>query len=278
MSTEKNFYNFYYNDDLPVHLLTCGYVTWTEDYYYGPTTRYDYIIHYINQGVMHFTLNGKKYDAHTGEYCIIYPGETASYYLDPSNYGMNFIVTWIGLNCERSDLLMKYLGITENEHIVPCYSTDFTRAVLDIFAYVESVNPKKHSQLKLAAMGLTALDLLKKNDAPRQNKPDYVKSALNYINYKYIDGITVRDISDSLALNRSYFFKLFKQETGMSPEKYLIEFRISKAKELLLIPDITVDKVASAVGFFDPYYFSRVFKKSVGVSPKEYANKYKTEN
>ena len=187
MSTEKNFYNFYYNDDLPVHLLTCGYVTWTEDYYYGPTTRYDYIIHYINQGVMHFTLNGKKYDAHTGEYCIIYPGETASYYLDPSNYGMNFIVTWIGLNCERSDLLMKYLGITENEHIVPCYSTDFTRAVLDIFAYVESVNPKKHSQLKLAAMGLTALDLLKKNDAPRQNKPDYVKSALNYINYKYID-------------------------------------------------------------------------------------------
>ena len=63
MSTEKNFYNFYYNDDLPVHLLTCGYVTWTEDYYYGPTTRYDYIIHYINQGVMHFTLNGKKYDA-----------------------------------------------------------------------------------------------------------------------------------------------------------------------------------------------------------------------
>ena len=124
MKNEKNFYNFYYNDDLPVHLLTCGYVTWAEDYYYGPTTRYDYIIHYINRGVMHFTLNGKKYEAHTGEYCIIYPGETASYYVDPSNYDNAFIVTWIGMNCERSDLLMKYLGVENNEHIVPCYSTD----------------------------------------------------------------------------------------------------------------------------------------------------------
>ena len=72
-----------------------------------------------------------------------------------------------------------------------------------------------------------------------------------------------------MELERSYFHRIFKQETGLSPEEYLIKFRIRRAKELIQ-KGIDFKDIAQSVGIGDVYYFSQVFKKHESMTPSEY--------
>jgi len=76
-------------------------------------------------------------------------------------------------------------------------------------------------------------------------------------------------LSRNLGYHRAHLFNAFKARTGLSPKQYLTKIRIDKAKELLAGP-LTIDQIASSVGFNDALYFSRQFKKSTGMSPSEY--------
>lgn len=55
----------------------------------------------------------------------------------------------------------------------------------------------------------------------------------------------------------------------MSPKQYLLKVRMDKAKELLASP-LTIEQVASSVGFNDALYFSKQFRKATGMPPSEY--------
>ena len=69
----------------------------------------------------------------------------------------------------------------------------------------------------------------------------------------------------------SWLRKLFKQQVGVSLNKYLTNLRINKAKALMC-SDLQIGDIAEMVGFQDQLYFSRVFKQSTGLSPREYKN------
>ena len=99
---------------------------------------------------------------------------------------------------------------------------------------------------------------------------NYVDTILTYIDDNYMKNITSADIADFVKLNRSYLFKLFKQQTGFSVSQYLIKYRINKACEFFREYDFTVSKVAQMVGIEDIYYFSKLFKRFKGIPPGEY--------
>ncbi|BDD00806.1 AraC family transcriptional regulator [Persicobacter psychrovividus] len=71
-------------------------------------------------------------------------------------------------------------------------------------------------------------------------------------------------------MSYSFFRKLFKDYTGFSPHQYYLNFKILKAKEMLLSTDYQVKEVAYQLGFSSIYYFSRLFKSKTGVSPKAF--------
>lgn len=70
-----------------------------------------------------------------------------------------------------------------------------------------------------------------------------------------------------------YLRRYFKDATGISPHKYLLQTRIGYAKKLMETTageaKLSVKEVAKSCGFDDPYYFSKVFKKLTGKSPSE---------
>ena len=66
---------------------------------------------------------------------------------------------------------------------------------------------------------------------------------------------------------------MFKKTIGCSPQEYLVEFRMEKAKNLLKNTDMPINAVAAAVGYQDQLAFSKIFKQNFTVSPKEYAAK-----
>lgn len=90
----------------------------------------------------------------------------------------------------------------------------------------------------------------------------YVLSATKYIELNFRNpSFTATDVSNYLKLDRSYLYKLFKSEMGMSVHDYINKLRISRASSLLGSSNLTIRDIALDSGFADQMYFSRLFKK-----------------
>ena len=70
--------------------------------------------------------------------------------------------------------------------------------------------------------------------------------------------------------NCLYFRTIFKKYTGISPAKYIMSFKILKAKELLTYTDLPVKEVATGSGIDNAEYFSTLFKRETGISPLDW--------
>ena len=73
-----------------------------------------------------------------------------------------------------------------------------------------------------------------------------------------------------MAISRTLLFARMKSVFNTSPNNYLLNQRIERAKELLRQPDVYVADVAYRSGFSDPKYFSKCFKKLTGMTPTEF--------
>ena len=102
--------------------------------------------------------------------------------------------------------------------------------------------------------------------APKEIKESYVR---------YRTGIMLDEISRKLDMTPEYLGTLFHRETGTTFSNYVKNYRISKAKELLVGTNLKLYEVAEKVGYSDPKYFSRIFKEITGQLPTEYRRSVK---
>lgn len=105
----------------------------------------------------------------------------------------------------------------------------------------------------------------------------YIKDALSYMKQNYCEELSVKQIARHVNLNSSYFHKIFKQATGLTPGEFLNNIRINKAKMLLEKSDIPIIDICNYVGFNSRQYFSYAFKKSIGVTPRQYRKQSETK-
>jgi len=77
----------------------------------------------------------------------------------------------------------------------------------------------------------------------------------------------IESILAACGLKKSYFYKLFKEETGMPVHEYIIRKKLEKAAVLLQETDITVTEVAEMCGYTSVHHFSRQFKAKFGAPP-----------
>lgn len=92
-------------------------------------------------------------------------------------------------------------------------------------------------------------------------------------NYKNAD-LTIKEIAERSFMTEVYFRKLFKQEYGISPQKYIINLRLQNAVGLIATGYYSLNDVAAMSGYNDYRYFSVEFKRKYGVSPSEYSYNY----
>lgn len=108
-------------------------------------------------------------------------------------------------------------------------------------------------------------------NSPSKSEPsNMIDVAMQYIQTHYEDNLTLEKVAAAIYLNKVYFSQLFKQKTGIGFKDYVIELRMTKAKELLKEPQLRVADVAELVGYQDMRYFTQVFRKTIGTTPTEY--------
>lgn len=102
-----------------------------------------------------------------------------------------------------------------------------------------------------------------------------VKKAQSIIHEFYADGITLNEIADRLGLTQEYLGAQFHKELGENFSAYIRNYRLAKAKELLIGTQLKQYEISEKVGYTDAKYFARVFKECVGMSPAEYRKSHR---
>ncbi len=99
----------------------------------------------------------------------------------------------------------------------------------------------------------------------------FISKTIKFIEENYDNAeMNIDDISASIGVSRSSFFKKIKGLTGMAPVDFIREFRLQKAAQMLEAGETNISQIAFNVGMNDTKYFSRCFKQKFGMNPSEY--------
>ena len=98
----------------------------------------------------------------------------------------------------------------------------------------------------------------------------FVQGAIDRIEKNYSGMVSLSIVAESLSITPPYLSRLFLQETGKNFIDYLIEYRITKAKELLSNSKLCINDISKQVGYPDPQYFCTIFRKKTGITPNQF--------
>jgi AraC-like DNA-binding protein len=112
--------------------------------------------------------------------------------------------------------------------------------------------------------------LLERTDAPSRRPAPRTAPAVALVAASFHERIDLAAAARRCHLSPSHFSRLFKREHGVTFNRYLVEYRIRRACDLLAAPGRSVKEVGFGVGFNDLAYFSRAFRRCVGVCPTQY--------
>ena len=101
------------------------------------------------------------------------------------------------------------------------------------------------------------------------------ETVLEYVREHYREPMTNESVAERFSYHKNYINALIKSETGTTLHKYLLNYRIERARELIASGEYSVAEAGEAVGFSECTHFSRAFKKITGSSPNSYIPKRK---
>ena len=103
-----------------------------------------------------------------------------------------------------------------------------------------------------------------------QSGVDRVLFAQAWANARLASVITLAEWARVTGWHPVHFARVFKEQTGLNPTRWLEERRMEAARQYLSGTSKNVSEIAAAVGYADPFYFSRVFRKYYGHAPRHY--------
>jgi two-component system response regulator YesN len=94
--------------------------------------------------------------------------------------------------------------------------------------------------------------------------------AKNIIREFYAQGITLNEVAAQIDVTPEYLSALFHRDTGTTFSAYIRDYRIQKAKELLISTNLRLYEIGEQAGYRDSKYFCRVFKEATGMRPSDF--------
>lgn len=231
----------------------------------GPLIRDLYIIHYITSGSGYFKIGDITYSVSAGDSFIIRPFTEVEYYSDEND---PWEYVWVDFTGEPyADMLAQtqfshsdVIGKIEPEHILRFYQ--MAREA------IRSGDLNTANGLLCAIIGVYA----DRFPSDRVGNPEdaFFDRMISTIRKRCLRGkFNLSTLCSELHISRTTLHRIFKQQAGISPGKYVMNYRIKCAKEYLR-HGCSVKTAAFSCGFSDPLYFSKAFTTIVGVSPMQY--------
>ncbi|MCD8355849.1 MAG: AraC family transcriptional regulator [Clostridia bacterium] len=254
-----------------LRLCFCGHSICQPEHSFGPSVRPVYILHYILEGKGQYHLDGRTYTLGPEQGFLIEPNVMTSYEAD---HAEPWTYLWIGFEGSCAQKLLGQMGLS---HRTPTFSASCGAQLIAIVKnMMESECKGLEHELYIQAQvyqffACLSHDLSDRANVFQQEKQNYyVRAATEFIQENYADDIKVQDIADYVGISRNYLSTLFQNILQVSPNAYLANFRLTRAKEQLTITDLSISTIADMCGYHDPLVFSKAFKLKIGMTPTQY--------
>lgn len=257
-------------NNLDLFLCQCGTESCSPNHSFGPAVRDHYLIHYVIDGEGSYSVNNKTYKLKKNQGFLIFPQTIAYYEADKEN---PWTYAWIGFNGLKAEYYLDLCNLSESNLIFTLEEDTLSTCIEKILSIDRSSIASELKTQSLLYMFLSSLSEINhsKTRANSQNNTElYVEKSIDFIVSNYSNNIKISDIANFIGINRSYLSSIFKEKIKVSPQEFLLNFRIKKACVLLENKSLAIGDVSRSVGYADQLIFSKIFKKVKGVSPKEY--------
>lgn len=234
-----------------------------------PAGRNDFQLLYLAGGSADFVIGGKNFHLTEGHVILYYPGERQYYLYERKNHPE---VYWLHFTGSQAASWASRAGFSHSGFCRTGLQSEFVLLFRRIIREVQLKKPRCHPLCALYTREL--LELLIRQTQSQQDTSGHgselVEKAIVQFYQSYQQPLQIRDHADALNVSVCWLIRCFKRYTGVTPQKYLTDIRIAKAKELLYSSTLSCGEIAASVGYPDPLYFSRVFRRETGQPPQAF--------
>ncbi len=232
----------------------------------------EYQLVYITKGSGYFSSNSykTKQKITAGTMILLFPGEWHSYYPDPDTGWDEY---WVGFRGMHIDRRVEKQFFTINE---PLHKIGLSATIVGLYEDILKLASQEKAgyQPMISSIVLHILGSVyyKKRNILFTNTyvVDKINEARILMKENIEDPIGPEEIASRLGLGYSWFRRMFKEYTGVSPAQYQLQQRLLRAKELLTSSNLNISEIAYNLRFENAGQFSTFFKKKAGVTPSEF--------
>ncbi|MBR6403400.1 MAG: AraC family transcriptional regulator [Eubacterium sp.] len=225
------------------------------------------IFHFIVSGKGYLVLNDKRYDVHAGQAFLI-PEKSKAFYAADDEEPWEYI--WLHIAGPKLPNVLRKAGLSVSHPIfTPTKNWD---KIINLLKDILEHNTREY--YCIGNLYKIFDYMMEYSDNKEENQIDtsllYVRNVIGYIKLKYPEPIKIETIAYVCGLNRSYLTRLFKEATGYTIQQYLMIYRMKVAMRLLKETEMSIQEIATSVGYGDTFTFSKAFKRHLGMSPSDY--------
>lgn len=257
---------------LYIHMNSCGYFQCDHRFRRRGSDRADLLFIYIVDGLLQVTGEGRRHGAGVND-IVLLNGAGPFQLRCPATCGFLFF----RFDGPGAHAMVDELCAMNGAPV-------FTLGnALDIYAAIhepimQTCYHEQPSEAVLSSVVYTALCMIPQTEAPSDalshgealTKDTISHQAIKYIDQHITKRFTVQELADHVHLSRYYFTRLFKKETGHTPQEYVSIAKIRHAKKLLQTTTLTVAEIAETLSYSSPASFTNAFKAQSGVAPSRY--------
>lgn len=278
---KNNFHIFPSENFIDLCLYQYGHEKCSPGHLFGPAARNHYLFHYVLSGtgtLMAANSKGENqtFQIRSGQGFMIFPEQITTYIADV-NVPWEYV--WVEFDGLRTTELLNVCGFSKDAPVYRTRQSELREKLAEELLYI--VSHSDQSPFHLIGHLYLFLDLLMQSAPVLQPVSSskmsdyYIKEAINFIEQNFQNDISIEDVAAVCGINRSYLGRIFRANTGRSPQEFLINYRMAKAAELLKLTSLSVGDIGAAVGYENALHFSRAFKNVYGVSPREWRKMHK---
>ena len=107
-----------------------------------------------------------------------------------------------------------------------------------------------------------------------ENEDERVQKVREFIADHYMNDISIQELADLTCMHVDSFSRFFRNKTGRTPNRYLIDYRLGIAARMLLTTQMSVAEIGYSCGFNTLSHFNRLFRESKGCTPSEFRERF----
>ncbi len=231
---------------------------------------HEYQLNYISEGSGIFENKYGNFNVKTGSLLVIHPGMWHRY---KPHFQKGWTENYIGFSGQAAESFMQHRLFTQRQ---PVIHLGIREEIMDTYLKIFDLIGKEQPGFQQVASGMIIklLGYIVAFEKQKEFSGKKIASIIEEARFEMRCDINQNFDLETFAKKHnicySWFRRMFKNYTGISPRQYCLQLKIMHAKELLLNTDLTIKEISYQVGFESIHYFSRIFKEKAGKSPSDF--------